>query len=164
MQRNHCAPAGRLSKDLSLLYVMFTLTTDAAPKCTHMAYTHGAVVYIPFGDGCGGKFHVPFQLKRKIWGKYPLTPWICTFSGELNHHASNVFRCGQKKKKKISGISKKHSASGAGRSRGNVSDVSPRLPPTGPRLCVVAKLSSFISLRCQQQNERLEKTPDNLYT
>lgn len=101
MQRNHCVPRGRLSKDLSLLYVMFTLTTDAAPKCTHMAYTHGTAVYISFEDGCRRKFHVPFQLKRKDWGKYPMTPWICTFSGELNH-ASNVFRCG----KQISGIGK----------------------------------------------------------
>lgn len=42
-QRNHCAPSGSLSKDLSLLYVMFTLTIHGAPKSKHMAlYT---VVY-----------------------------------------------------------------------------------------------------------------------
>lgn len=37
MQRNHCAPSGSLCEDLSLLYVMFTLSTHAAPKSKHMA-------------------------------------------------------------------------------------------------------------------------------
>ena len=42
MQCSHCAPSGILSKVLSLLCVMFTLTIHGAPKSKHMAVCSAA--------------------------------------------------------------------------------------------------------------------------
>ncbi len=129
VQSNHCAPSGHLPKDLSLLYVMFTLTTHAAHKSKHMAlYTllHTSVKSAVEGNStCHSSSHVysvgVCENAGRLDGSVPFLEVrliMHSMNSEERHLCS-----------KISAICK-CSASNTAWSRGKMSDV-PRLRPTG---------------------------------
>lgn len=152
------SPQGGLSKDLSLLYVMFTLRSHAAPKGKHMALYAVVCAHLERAAG-GNSTRLCGEKNVGLW-RYGMPGWIVLkwdWSCNLRNQ-KRVIRAA-----KISAIIKcSASRAAARRRRENVRCFS--ASSRGPRLCAVAKLSFFIYLCCQQENERLEKTPDNLYT